>query len=191
MSKSTPKPLGLFLLAVIAFGGLAAIATAGSISLPALPSSPDLGPNDPTPVAVRPLLTPAANQAQPYRIGQAVPLGDVSIRVAGIERTQGDKGSFAPQGQTYLVVHLEIENTGQTEVTLADGQFFLQNGQGHYLGAEDVFFQADLLRETIVPPGQKVTRSLVFLVGSQDSGLSLVLGHAPSGKVRAMVQLNP
>ena len=135
----------------------------------------------PSPVSLGTGAPPVAGRSD---AGQPATLGAISYVVTAAERNQ----DLLPSGQgeeavksTFLVLHLQIRNSGREPITPAIESFQLQDAQGRRYGADPEASRAaaGVLKRrvpgTAVQPGSTLSTALAFEVPPDASGLALRL----------------
>lgn len=110
-----------------------------------------------------------------YNQGEEAILGDGAITVTKVERSQGTEFDKPATGKEYVIVHVKIENKGNSNLSYNPYYFKMQNSQGQQ---EDTTFttidQDTSLNSGELIPGGSVEGTLTFEETTGDSGLILI-----------------
>lgn len=110
-----------------------------------------------------------------YNQGEEAILGKGAITVTSVEKSQGSTYDKPKTGKEFVIVHIMIENKGNTNLSYNPFYFKMQNSQGQQ---EDETFttidQDTSLKSGELIPGGKVEGTLAFEEPINDTGLVLI-----------------
>lgn len=115
------------------------------------------------------------NEKNEYNQGEEAILGKGAITVTKVERLQGNQWDKPKSGKEFVIVHLTIENKGNSNLSYNPFYFKIQNSQGQQ---ENMTFttvdQDTSLQSGELIPGGKVTGTIAFEQPKGDTGLILI-----------------
>lgn len=110
-----------------------------------------------------------------YSIGEEAIWGDGAITVTNVEKSQGIENDKPSEGKEYVIVHVTIENKGESNLRYNPYYFKMQNSQGQQVNTTYTTVDQDTaLHAGELIPGGKVTGTLTFEEPIDDDGLILV-----------------
>ena len=110
-----------------------------------------------------------------YNQGEEARLGKGAITVTNVERSQGTTYSKPKNGKEYVIVHVTIENKGNSNLSYNPFYFKMQNSQGQQEGMTFTIVNQDTALESgELIPGGKVSGTIAFEQPKGDTGLMLV-----------------
>lgn len=119
--------------------------------------------------------TSAEQEKTEYNQGEEAILGDGAITVTQVERSQGEQFDKPAEGKEFVIVHIKIENKGDSNLSYNPFYFKMQNSQGQQ---EDITFttvdQDTALNSGELIPGGQVEGTLTFEEPTGDTDLVLI-----------------
>ena len=110
-----------------------------------------------------------------YNQGEEAILGNGAITVTQVERSQGEEYSKPASGKEYVIVHVKIENKGDSNLSYNPYYFKMQNSQGQQENTTITIIDQDTaLNSGELIPGGTVEGTLVFEEPIGDAGLVLI-----------------
>lgn len=110
-----------------------------------------------------------------YGLGEEGILGKGAVTVTKVERSQGMQYHKPKSGKEFVVVHLKIENKGNSNLSYNPYDFKVQNSQGQQQSQTiSLVSQDTALNHGELIPGGVVTGTIVFEETKGDSNLTLI-----------------
>ncbi len=110
-----------------------------------------------------------------YNKGEEAILGNGSITVTEVKKSQGNEWDKPKSGKEYVIVSVTIENKGNNNLSYNPYYFKMQNSQGQQ---EDITFttidQDTSLQSGELVAGGKVSGTITFEEPTGDTGLILI-----------------
>lgn len=110
-----------------------------------------------------------------YNQGEEAVLGNGVITVTKVEKSQGSQFDKPKSGKEFVIVHVTIENKGNSNLSYNPFYFKMQNSQGQQ---ENMIFttvdQDTVLESGELIPGGKVSGTITFEQPTGDTGLTLI-----------------
>jgi len=111
-----------------------------------------------------------------YAVGEAITINDQTLTVTKVTRNfdTGNEFSTPEPGKEFIVVEVQLENKGDSDMSYNTFDFKVQDSsgvqksEGFILGVTNELSSGDLAK------GGKVTGSLSFIVPKDDAGLKLL-----------------
>lgn len=110
-----------------------------------------------------------ATAATPFKVGQTVRMGVVSISIQKVAYTKGQKSFTAPPGMHYAIVNLKLTNHSEKPIFIApasDTYFKEVNGRVAYLTPYSL---DNPFRAGELSPGETISGDLSYLVNQQSA----------------------
>lgn len=110
-----------------------------------------------------------------YNQGEEAILGNGSITVTKVERSQGNTFDKPKEGKEYVIVTVNIENKGKNNLSYNPWYFKLQNSQGQQENMTFTTIDKDTsLQSGELIQGGKVMGTITFEQPKGDTGLMLI-----------------
>lgn len=120
--------------------------------------------------------TEQSEEKTEYNQGEQAILGNGAITVTNVERSQGGQYSKPKNGKEYVIVHVKIENKGDSNLSYNPYYFKMQNSQGqqeNYTITMGVNDDTQLNSGELIPGGS-IEGTLVFEEPKGDNNLVLI-----------------
>lgn len=115
------------------------------------------------------------NEKTEYNQGEEAILGKGAITVTKVEKSQGSEWDKPKSGKEFVIVHLTIENKGNSNLSYNPFYFKMQNSQGQQESMTFTTVDQDTsLQSGELIPGGKVTGTIAFEQPKGDTGLVLI-----------------
>lgn len=111
-----------------------------------------------------------------FNIGEKIQLGDAVLTVTNVEKSKGNDWDYPQQGKEFVIVHVEIENAGDTNsVYYTPLDFTMQNSNGQVTDITFTTVDANTaLGSGELIPGGKVVGTVTFEQPIGDENLILL-----------------
>lgn len=110
-----------------------------------------------------------------YNQGEEAILGKGAITITKVEKSQGTQWDKPKSGKEFVIVHLSIENKGNSNLSYNPFYFKMQNSQGQQESMTFTTVDQDTsLQSGELIPGGKVTGTIAFEQPKGDTGLVLI-----------------
>lgn len=119
--------------------------------------------------------TSVNNTNKVYKVGEEGKLGDGSVTVTKVDKTEGTTYNKAGEGKEFVIITVEVKNNGNKNLAYNSFYFKMQNGQGQitsmtfYTGNNDTALNSGELA-----PGGKITGTIAFEQPKGDTDLTLI-----------------
>ncbi len=127
-----------------------------------------------------------------YNQGEEAILGNGAITVTQVERSQGEQYNKPASGKEYVIVHVKIENKGDSNLSYNPFYFKMQNSQGqqeNYTITVGINDDTQLNSGELIPGGS-VEGTMVFEEPIGDTGLILVYNDNLWSSKELKIKLN-
>lgn len=115
------------------------------------------------------------NEKTEYNQGEEAILGKGAITVTKVEKSQGTQWDKPKSGKEFVIVHLTIENKGNSNLSYNPFYFKMQNSQGQQESMTFTTVDQDTsLQSGELIPGGKVSGTIAFEQPKGDTGLVLI-----------------
>ena len=115
------------------------------------------------------------NEKTEYNIGEEAVLGQGAIIVTNVEKSQGSQWEKPKSGKEFVIVHVTIENKGNSNLSYNPFYFKMQNSQGQQESMTFTTIDQDTsLQSGELIPGGKVSGTITFEQPKNDSELILI-----------------
>lgn len=115
------------------------------------------------------------NEKTEYNQGEEAILGKGAITITKVEKSQGTQWDKPKSGKEFVIVHLAIENKGNSNLSYNPFYFKMQNSQGQQESMTFTTVDQDTsLQSGELIPGGKVSGTIAFEQPKGDSGLILI-----------------
>ncbi|WP_164214965.1 DUF4352 domain-containing protein [Virgibacillus sp. YIM 98842] len=109
-----------------------------------------------------------------FSVGEAVQLGDNVLTVTEVEKSDGDEFDQPKSGNEYVIVHVEIENSGEENISYNPFNFKMANSEGQIVDQALTIIDSDTALESgELAPGGTVSGTIVFEQPADDPELQL------------------
>jgi hypothetical protein len=109
-----------------------------------------------------------------FSVGEAVQLDDNVLTVTEVEKSDGDEFDQPKSGNEYVIVHLEIENAGEENISYNPFNFKMANSEGQIVDQALTIIDSDTALESgELAPGGTVSGTIVFEQPVDDPELQL------------------
>lgn len=109
-----------------------------------------------------------------FSVGEAVQLGDNVLTVTEVEKSDGDEFDQPKSGNEYVIVHVEIENSGEENISYNPFNFKMANSEGQIVDQALTIIDSDTALESgELAPGGTVPGTIVFEQPVDDPELQL------------------
>lgn len=119
--------------------------------------------------------TSTDNSSKVYSVGEEATLGNGSVTVTKVEKSNGSTYDKPKSGKEFVIVHVTIKNNGSSNLSYNPFYFKVQNSQGQQ---EDITFttvdQDTSLQSGELISGGSVSGTVVFEEPVNDSNLTLI-----------------
>lgn len=106
-----------------------------------------------------------------FNMNEVVNFGGANITVTGVRRNPAG----APEGKTYLIVRVKVENASDREITVGSLDFKAQTGQGAIIECFLIpFVEAQKPPFATLAPGGWVEGEIVFETDAGDQDVKLI-----------------
>jgi hypothetical protein len=113
-------------------------------------------------------------EKEEFAVGEQVQLGDNVLTVTKVEKSAGGDFDKPKDGHEYVIVTVEINNTGDENISYNPFDFKMSNSQGQIV--DQAFTTVDTntaLQSGELAPGGKVSGTIAFEQPAGDKGLQL------------------
>lgn len=115
------------------------------------------------------------NEKTEYNQGEEAILGKGAIIVTDVEKSQGNQWDKPKSGKEFVIVHVTIENKGNSNLSYNPFYFKMQNSQGQQESMTFTTINQDTsLQSGELIPGGKVAGTIAFEQPKDDTGLILI-----------------
>jgi hypothetical protein len=118
--------------------------------------------------------TKAKPAKEEFAVGEQVQLGDNVLTVTKVEKSAGGDFDQPKDGHEYVIVTVEINNSGDENISYNPFDFKMSNSQGQIV--DQAFTTVDTntaLQSGELAPGGKVSGTIAFEQPAGDTGLQL------------------
>lgn len=128
-----------------------------------------------------------------FAIGEKIQVGDLAFTVSGIEKSQGSQWDKPKAGHEYIIVSIDIENTGNAENISYNPlfEFEMQNSKGQITGPSFSMIDTDTnLTAADLAPGGYVSGTAVFEQPIDDPDLTFLytVGYWSDNVIKVKLQ---
>ncbi len=115
------------------------------------------------------------NEKTEYNQGEEAVLGNGAITVTKVEKSQGSQFDKPKTGKEFVIVHVTIENKGNSNLSYNPYYFKMQNSQGQQESTTFTTIDKDTaLHSGELIPGGKISGTITFEQPKEDIGLVLI-----------------
>lgn len=134
--------------------------------------------------------TETPQKAKVFKVGDKVQLGDHVLTVKSVKISKGGQFDKPKAGKQFLVVTVQIENKGTSDIDYNPFDFKLRNSQGAQSDQSFTTINQDTALEsgTLAPKG-RIVGSIPFEAKIGEKGLVLIFTPSWLGDDRAEVKL--
>lgn len=110
-----------------------------------------------------------------FNVGEKIELEGTMLTVSKVEKSKGSEFETPKEGSEYVIVHLDIENGSEENISYNPFDYTLQNSQGQVVDSTFSMVNEDSALESgeLTPKG-KVSGSVIFEAPVGDAGLKLI-----------------
>ena len=121
----------------------------------------------------------AQDEKTEYNQGEEAMLGKGAITVEKVEKSQGTQWNKPKNGKEFVIVHVSIENKGNSNLSYNPYYFKMQNSQGQQESMTFTTVDQDTsLQSGELIPGGKVSGTITFEQPKGDTGLVLIYSNS-------------